>query len=150
MEKCMKQSTPKELKNGTWHLPYVNEDEMLKYLHTTLEKDLDVWLPLKVSVARCARVSYLNHDGSEPDLEKDIKLYEMLKRMEHLSPFEHQATPMTIFNSSVPDNFFYRLDNEDESDRGITHVSSGDSGYIWWSGNFRSWIQHRQILGDIE
>ena len=46
---------------------------------------------------------------------------------------------MTEFNSNVPNDFFYRLDNEAETDRGITHVSTDDSGYVWWSGNFRNW-----------
>lgn len=45
------------------------------------------------SAARCARVSYLNHDGTEPDTDKDDKLAGMLIDSGHWSPFEHQATP---------------------------------------------------------
>lgn len=42
-------------------------------------------------IARCARVSYARHDGKEPSLEDDLKLYERLKVSGHMSPFEHCA-----------------------------------------------------------
>lgn len=45
------------------------------------------------SAARCARVSYLNHDGTEPDEAKDEALASTLMDMKHWSPFEHQARP---------------------------------------------------------
>jgi len=44
-----------------------------------------------ISAARCARVSYLNHDGTKPDEAKDIILANKLMESKHLSPFEHQA-----------------------------------------------------------
>jgi len=47
---------------------------------------------IKLSVARCARVSYLNHDGLR-DHQKDIELYNQLLSSKHMSPFEHVATP---------------------------------------------------------
>ena len=48
-----------------------------------------------VSAARCARVSYLTHDGELPTLEKDLELYRHLVNANppHMSPCEHQATP---------------------------------------------------------
>jgi len=49
---------------------------------------------LRQSAARCARVSYLNHDGSNPDTEKDDDLADRLDDEGHMSPFEHQAAPM--------------------------------------------------------
>ena len=66
-------STSWELASTEWHKPYGG---ML--LH---------------SAARCARVSYLNHDGTIPDTDKDDKLAATLMDMKHWSPFEHQATP---------------------------------------------------------
>ena len=48
-----------------------------------------------VSAARCARVSYLNHDGTEPSVDKDLVLAEMLRQSGHMSPFEHQARAFT-------------------------------------------------------
>lgn len=62
-----------------FHTPYVEE--------ASFERDIQT----KVSVARCARVSYLNHDGKQTTLEKDLALYDRLKEQQHLSPFEHVA-----------------------------------------------------------
>lgn len=67
-------STGWRLKAGEWHKPYGG------------------LLP-KHSAARCARVSYLNHDGTVPDEDKDLALANMLMSSGHWSPFEHQATP---------------------------------------------------------
>jgi hypothetical protein len=48
-----------------------------------------------VSAARCARVSYLTHDGRR-DPEADILLYKRLLTSGHLAPFEHVATPTHV------------------------------------------------------
>lgn len=64
-------------------LPYiVNEDinEIGKDDYKTL---------MKISAARCARVSYNNHDGSNPNIDKDLALYEHLYDGKHMSPMEH-------------------------------------------------------------
>ena len=45
-----------------------------------------------MSVARCARVSYLNHEG-QLDFGKDIELHDTLLASKHSSAFEHVATP---------------------------------------------------------
>jgi len=82
-------SEPKQLHWGDWHLPYVRYSEYEQYLDGN---GADNWL-VKVSVARCARVSYMNHDGSAPNPEKDIELHDKLVVAEplHASPAEHQA-----------------------------------------------------------
>lgn len=88
-------STPKELSHGEWHLPYIKQDD----IDTTCDtlKDPAYFRVVdqlqKISVARCARVSYLTHDGVR-DLEKDVELYEKLLGSGHWSPFEHVATPI--------------------------------------------------------
>ena len=87
----MKASKPTQLAHGQWHLPYVNvvegisEDEYYDII-----SDL-----LKASTARCARVSFSNHDGTDPDIQKDIALHDRLVGSVpiHASPAEHQATP---------------------------------------------------------
>jgi thymidylate synthase ThyX len=78
----MTASTPRTIGIGDWHLPLVQDDER----HLPIE-DL-----LKISAARCARVSYLTHEGAR-DTAKDIELCERLRADRHLSPFEHVATP---------------------------------------------------------
>ncbi len=75
-------SEPQSLISGEWHLPFVSWAEQLG-----LEEGR------KASVARTARVSYNNHDGTQPDLAKDAELHDRLLTSGHMSPFEHQATP---------------------------------------------------------
>ena len=129
MKKAMDESIPTELHPGEWHLPYISVDDCLK---TTTDNFV------KLSVARCARVSYLNHDNSTPNIDKDIALADKLLEAGHMSPFEHQATPMPaiIYENKHP----YDCDWV----KGVTHQDR-DSRY--WSGNFRSWVMHRQLIG---
>lgn len=77
----------KKLRLDEWHLPYVTEDEKRK--HSLLRC-------IQVSVARCARVSYLTHDGNLSTFDKDVKLYDRLVGSVplHASPAEHQASPV--------------------------------------------------------
>lgn len=86
MRLAMDASTPKVLQVGQWHLPYVSETE---------RQTLDSACLPKISAARCARVSYLKHDGKVPDVEKDLGLFDRLAGSHpmHASPLEHQATP---------------------------------------------------------
>lgn len=75
-------SDPKAVGLGAWHLPLVQDDE----------RALPIAVLKKVSAARCARVSYLTHDGKR-DIEKDIELCQRLLSDRHMSPFEHVAMP---------------------------------------------------------
>lgn len=79
------QHTPTLLQEGEWHLPLIQEDE----LHL-VKDDVELWK--KVSVGRCARVSYETHDGKR-DTDKDVSLAEILLNDGHMSPWEHVATP---------------------------------------------------------
>jgi thymidylate synthase ThyX len=88
-----KGSPPVLCKSGEWHLPYVSAAE---------RESLPLETQKVCSVARCARVSYRTHDGANPSVEKDTELYNrLLGGLEkgdgepgHLSPLEHQATPL--------------------------------------------------------
>lgn len=122
----MDESTPVQLKAGEWHLPYV-EFPGARCKELTLEK------ALKCSAARCARVSYLNHDNSTPDINKDIALADKLLEAGHMSPFEHQGKPMGA--NTMP--FYTRWED------GVTHL---DRDGQLWSGNLRGFVQWRQML----
>jgi thymidylate synthase ThyX len=79
-------SRPREVPIGGWHLPLVQPDEYT----------LDAVTLRKLSVARCARVSYLTHDNVR-DAAKDLELYDRLMSggaNGHWSPTEHVATPL--------------------------------------------------------
>jgi thymidylate synthase ThyX len=86
-------SKPLRLEAGNWHLPFVAEWE---------RAELDPQTLRQVSVARCARVSYLNFDG-ERNVSADVNLYERLAASKHWSPFEHVARAASI---SVPSGNF--------------------------------------------
>lgn len=85
-------SKPVYVGYGEWHLPFLRPEDALG-LETAK----------KVSVARCARVSYLTHDGVA-DVEADLALYEKLVSADHphASPREHVATPAS---GPCPGNF---------------------------------------------
>lgn len=108
-----------ELHRGEWHLPYIPIDFVT---HPCTMRDADYWNSLRmISAARCARVSYLNHDGSEPDAEKDIELAKRLLADRHMSPFEHQGRP-DVRNHSIGWN------------EAPMH------------GNLRGWVQSRKMF----
>jgi thymidylate synthase ThyX len=82
MREAMNASVPAPLALGDWHTPLLQPDEAV----------LDLEVRRRISAARCARVSYLTHEGKR-EIEKDLELFERLRADRHLSPFEHVATP---------------------------------------------------------
>ena len=93
IEKALSESIPEFLYNDEWQFPYIREEEFGIY---------DTPKLIKISVARCARVSYMTHDGRIPDPVEDLKLYSRLANAvpAHLSPLEHQATPDILDNTA--------------------------------------------------
>lgn len=84
MRELYESSEPKLLKQDEWHLPYIQDNE----------SDFDIEKLKKLSAARCARVSYLSHDGKR-DLVKDFELFDRLVTHGHWSPLEHVCRQMT-------------------------------------------------------
>lgn len=105
MWRAYKASIPYPMTPGMWHLPYVEgadyeasgwEGGCLIY-DKAIDKGLAV--PIKMSVARCARVSYLSFEtGKRSTVTEDLKLYDRLvgSKPVHASPAEHQATPDSL------------------------------------------------------
>ena len=76
------------------HLPYIHPDEYARCQPAIEEGDLPTMIRLmKISAARCARVSYTPFDKDKADVEKDLALYDKLVGAvpPHASPFEHAA-----------------------------------------------------------
>jgi hypothetical protein len=133
-------STPDEMPTGGWHTPlfgsgrtgvaesWADSDEpsVLKRARDAFPDDIEAAakyaeeLMVKISVGRCARVSYLTHDGRR-DIKEDIGLHDRLlsQKPMHAAPFEHVAMAldqperhgnlvgwksyrMTLPNESVP------------------------------------------------
>jgi hypothetical protein len=91
MRDVMKASTPQTVLFEEWHLPYASQQ---------LVDSGMAWERLAlVSAARCARVSYLTHDG-RIDGEADLALATKLLAAGHMSPFEHPAKP------GYPDHYY--------------------------------------------
>lgn len=81
-------STPTQLDRGEWHTPFIQADEDFNTeYHPLIARK-------RVSVARCARVSYLTQEGVR-DHTEDLRLYQRLTSSKpiHASPLEHVATP---------------------------------------------------------
>jgi len=94
MQELYSTEEPTQLQPGDWHLPYIREEE-----RDSEEFDLRL-----VSVGRCARVSYLTHDGVR-DPAQDVGLCERLRSSGHWSPFEHVAMCRNAGDLSQSGNF---------------------------------------------
>lgn len=86
-------SDPDYLTPGTWHTPYITEqDWMMLYDGVGEHWENAFQMANVVSAARCARVSYLTHDGQR-DFSEDVRLFNTLVTNGHWSPLEHVCTP---------------------------------------------------------
>jgi thymidylate synthase ThyX len=132
------QSTPQELFEGEWHVPYVNTQRNIFsefFYYDENDKNLTADEARMISASCCAQVSYRKNDGS---LEKAHVVFDRLINSVpvHASPVEHIATPITK-------EAIERAMNPDADPEGITHVDI--NGYPW-SGNLRGWVQYRQLI----
>lgn len=128
MHRLYRESMPRDLKVGEWHLPLISTNDVSDVhscldeageFSTDLRDDIVTTILKKISVGRVARVSYLTHDGRR-NLDEDIALHNKLlaggaaSDPLHMSPFEHVAQC---------------LENPNEQ-----------------SGNFRGWKQYRKEI----
>lgn len=113
MRNAMDSSTPVRLDEpDLYHMPYIKEED---YHHD------DETLAL-ISAARCARVSYVGHDGLATSTEDDLALAQRLMDSGHWSPFEHQA--------------------KTDDYAGLVSLFNVEE-----HRNFRGWLQHRALIG---
>ncbi len=119
--RAIMRSVPQTLLLDEWHLPYVRPEDLVE------EKNL---LTLaRISCARCARTSYLTHDGIRSHAA-DLELVAGLQTNGHMSPFEHAATPNVYGQNEISGNFSekwiqYRKFLENENDY-LKHTSPED------------------------
>ena len=81
---AMGESTPTALELGDAHLPLCPDLPVLRAEGYSLE------IICKIAAARCARVSYLTHEGKRSP-PADLVLANRLRLSGHMSPFEHVA-----------------------------------------------------------
>lgn len=136
MQAALKASTPKLLRQGEWHLPYIDDQDWAYYPPDIIEGgdgyDFDQAVDnlIKVSVARCARVTNKVFDADRRSYHgEDIALHDKLLKDTHMSPFEHQATP-DYWENPAPE------------------VSPLDFGWHHpeLHGNFTGFIQYRKTI----
>lgn len=71
-------------------LPFITQEEVDSHcMNSFSSSEVLIEDLMLISSARCARVSYNNHDGSCPDEHKDKKLARRLLDAGHMSPMEH-------------------------------------------------------------
>lgn len=136
MWEARQNSKPFALDPGMWHVPYYMDGYWEKDSHSEKSYDTDIHGnsledAIAISASCCAQVSYRKTDDS---LEKARDIYKRLVESKpvHASPFEHQATPIGL-EKMLP--------------KGVTHQTFGERMDLW-SGNFRGWIQNRQLIQD--
>lgn len=108
-------SEPKPLQSWQWHLPFVDQNSM---------GTLSLHQMKAVSAARCARLSYQTRTGKPSDWEADLELGNRLLTEQHMSPFEHQASPDAPWAPDIPHDYQHAHQH----------------------GNFTGWIQWRKII----
>lgn len=134
MYAAMQSSKPDLILSDDWHLPYVttaDEEHVWDTIKGKPLRDNDLLeILIKISAARCARVSYNNFDGSKTNVASDLDLYEKLvgDHPLHASPTEHQACP--------DHKHWVDIDGEPTRSWKSPHLH----------GNFVGWCQHRKTL----
>ena len=108
MKVAMDESVPEPAKADDWHLPLIDPetvDSLMEWADPTLAELATTFdsMLIKLSVARCAAVSYNRH--MEQDVEKELARYEKLLAMGHMSPFEHAAVVAKRCESKFIGNF---------------------------------------------
>lgn len=172
------ESEPKKLRAVEWHIPFNNNlgkgygnkriveaVQSIRCDKTAVDDFAYNEAKIKIATARCARVSYLNFEGKD-DYEADIKLYDRLLSMGHMSPFEHCARAMTDLEyashiqgvvSSQKDEYgvlnheYYPIISKKAEESDFFDAKEGfntnNNDRHGWSGNFRGFVQLRK---DIE
>lgn len=151
MEEAYNASEPNWLSPGEWHLPYIDvndyhyfcirPDEFFEHPYPEL-LGFD-WDSLKkISAGRCARISYLTHDG-ERDWGADIQLATNLIGDGHMSPLGHQATPFSDEEWHV----IAECQVEISKHLGVSkHKRNEMCRQLEYRGNLRGWHQFRKDI----
>ena len=130
-------STPQVLGFDEWHTPYVDYCSETKSYYSDGEL-VSEENAIKISSSCCAQVSYRVLDDS---LDKAVRIYDQLVTMVpvHASPFEHVARPL----DEVMYKDIMKWVSDETLMEGVTHV---DNNFNVYSGNFKNWVQYRQLI----
>jgi len=138
MQEAYTASTPEMAHAGHWHTPLLDDRDELTRWASKKYYTQDLVFP-QVSAARCARISYLTHEGKR-DPDADLELYERLVANGHMSPLEHVARHMHSSEIGMFTQAQYRMSLQRE----WTAVDGRKS----YCGNFNGWIQLRKLIAN--
>lgn len=119
---AMLKSTPKPLEFGEWHLPFVEYPfSWMSWTWPMMANELPDYI--KYSAARCAWISYENHE-KQGTPEAMLRTFDSLFKEApiHGSPLEHQATPVDLLH-------------------GICYMNQNN-----WRSNLSGWVQARKLI----
>jgi len=168
-------NTPKQLKEGEWHIPFgdkIDTAENAEMLAAIMLPDLKasngadnadeliIKAKIKIATARCAQTSYTVVGDGEKEMNFDslVKLHNRLATSKHWSPFEHCARVMTMKEwfvhhkvVSMPHDFYEQIYSKKYQ---ILHhfdymYEDGKKIYVkeyGWCGNFRGYTQYRKLF----
>lgn len=157
---AMNESTPNKLGEGDWHIPYgdnFDEDKIDTLAWKTCDHKEETYkefhdsprynkfiseIKSKISIARCARLSYQTlGDNPVIDYEADLKLYGILSKSGHWSPFEHVAKVMT-------DDEYYDWYKGNRNDFKTLERTNNNTIHtvLGWCRNYKGFIQYRELL----
>lgn len=91
---ALQQSTPKQLKNGEWHIPFEDKITDVDHVFRIMKGPMNrLEAKIQISTAMCAHISYtlVGQSTKKSDYSKDIDLHDRLLSSCHFSPFEHCA-----------------------------------------------------------
>lgn len=138
MYQARQEMTHNVIGEGEYHLPFIDRRILstgVYYHHPETGVELSLQDAIELSMSICAQTSYRKEDYSEEKTGTVIDRLFNGKKV-HASPSEHQATPIPSFKD-------YGHHPDQEWPEGVTHM---DRKMRYWSGNFRNWIQYRQLL----
>lgn len=127
MRDLLSNSSPCPMNYREWHLPLIDDEELFNLQVGGVSME-DI---CKISAGRCARISYLTHDGRR-DFKADIELCNSLMKNGHMSPLEHVARPMMQSDAHVA---VQRCDVPEFDTFDMTSA---------FCGNLRGWVQMRK------
>lgn len=140
-----------ELDVGDWHVPYyclgfwskLPEEATIDVHSNTLET------ALMVSASCCAQASYRKLDDSLEKAESVVNRLNLgvdISEPMHVSPTEHQATPIEKAGDYWDEGGNYLVNHPFDPNswqEGVTHVKKNGT---LCSGNLEGWVQYRKLI----
>jgi hypothetical protein len=151
-------NVPRPLNDNEWHLPLVSGYEEAEFSGDPSKEveALEKWK--KISTGRCARISYLTHDGRR-DLLDDVRLHDGLLGNGHMSPLEHPARPMTEEELRVAKRVHFVLEDKATGKVSTRDFLPTDAPFqipesynildcreTFFCGNYNGWMQYRKLI----